>query len=108
MSADVRVQMTTGASCISIIRGLTPIFRGTIVVHNAEFQQSITLEFTHSSAWKSLTFKNVVRNGVSSHLVMCMLLLSLSVGKPCTVEVLYCLSVKGCQQDSCSVSHAQP
>ena len=58
--------MTTGAPCISIIGGLTPIFRGTITVHNKEFQQSVTLEFRRDSAWKSLAFKEVVKDGVGS------------------------------------------
>lgn len=58
--------MTTGAPCISIIGGLTPIFRGTIVVHNKAFQQSVTLEFRRDSAWKSLAFKEVVKDGVGT------------------------------------------
>ncbi|CAL5227336.1 g10279 [Coccomyxa viridis] len=57
-------KMTTGAPCISIIGGLTPIFRGTITVHNKEFQQSVTLEFRRDSAWKSLAFKEVVKDGI--------------------------------------------
>lgn len=63
-SRDAVAQMTTGAPCISIIGGLTPIFRGTITVHNKEFQQSVTLEFRRDSAWKSLAFKEVVKDGV--------------------------------------------
>ena len=45
------------------------MFRGTIVVQNKEFQQNVTLEFRHSSAWKSLTFKDVVRDQVSRYLL---------------------------------------
>ncbi len=63
-SGVAAAQMTTGAPCISIIGGLTPIFRGTITVHNKAFQQSVTLEFRRDSAWKSLAFKEVVKDGV--------------------------------------------
>ena len=65
-TACAAAQMTTGAPCISIIGGLTPIFRGTIVVHNKAFQQSVTLEFRRDSAWKSLAFKEVVKDGVGA------------------------------------------
>ena len=33
-------------------------------MHNKEFQQSVTLEFRRDSAWKSLAFKEVVKDGV--------------------------------------------
>lgn len=60
------LQMETGAPFISIINGLTPIFRGTIVVHNQEHGFSMTLEFRHNSAWKSLAFKDMPKDEVSS------------------------------------------
>lgn len=60
------LQMETGAPFISIINGLTPIFRGTIVVHNKEHGFSMTLEFRRNSAWKSLAFKDMPKDEVSS------------------------------------------
>ena len=60
------LQMETGAPFISIINGLTPIFRGTIVVRNKEHGFSVTLEFRRNSAWKSWAFKDMPKDEVSS------------------------------------------
>lgn len=59
------LQMTTGYASFSIIGGLTPTFRGTVVVHNQGFDQSVTLEFQDSSAWWKLSSKKTVKDGVS-------------------------------------------
>jgi hypothetical protein len=63
--------METGAPFISVINGLTPIFRGTIVVHNKEHSLSVTLEFRHNRAWKSSAFKDMPKDEVNSfHLAL--------------------------------------
>lgn len=50
---------------MSVIGSLTTTYKGTIVVRNDAFTQSATVEFKDSSAWKSMTSRKGVKNGVS-------------------------------------------